>query len=82
MDISLDTETTDLILNLSRTYKGIKKIDGISSTPVGYQYVVVFTIYVDGNMTTFDSHKLADNLENDINKLDKIYKTIIHVHPV
>ena len=33
-------------------------------------------------MTTFKSHKLADDLENDINKLDKIYKAIIHVHPL
>ena len=57
-------------------------MDEISSTPVGYQYVVVLTIYVDGNMTTFESHKLADNLEKDVTKLDKIYKAIVHVNPI
>lgn len=82
MDKSLDLNTQDLILDIVKTYKDIKKIDDIASTPVGYQYIVVLTIYVDGNMTTFNSHSLADKLENDVNNLEKIYKTIVHVHPI
>ena len=82
MDISIDTNTEKMILDLAHSYKDIKKLDDISSTPVGYQYIIVLTIYVDGNMSTFDSHRLADSLERDITKLDKIYKTIIHVNPM
>lgn len=82
MDASIGTETEKKILDLAHSYKDIKKIDTISSSPVGYQYIVVVTIYVDGTMSTFDSHNLADSLEKDITKLDKIYKTIIHVNPI
>lgn len=82
MDISIDSTTEKMILDLAHSYKEIKKLDDISSTPVGYQYIIVLTIYVDGNMSTFDSHHLADCLEKDITKLDKIYKTIIHVNPI
>ncbi len=82
MDISIDSDTEKMILDLAYSYKDIKKIDAISSTPVGYQYIVVITIYVDGNMSTFNSHNLADSLENDITKLDKVYRTIIHVNPI
>lgn len=82
MDISLDVETTDLIFYLAHQYPDIKDIDSISSTPVGYQYVVVLTINVDGNMSTFSSHQLADQLEKDIKQLDKIYNAIIHVNPI
>ena len=82
MDESIDEETKDLILNLAKNYKEIEKIDHFSSSPVGYQYVIVLTIYVDGNMSTFKSHELADNLEKDINSLDKVYNTIIHVNPM
>ncbi len=82
MDVSIDSDTEKLILDLAHSYKDIKKVDNISSSPVGYQYIVVVTIYVDGNMSTFDSHKLADSLEKDITKLDKVYKTIIHVNPI
>lgn len=82
MDISLDNNTEEIILDLANRYKDIQKIDQISSTPVGYQYVVVLTIYVDGNMSTFNSHKLADQLERDVTALDKVYKTIVHVNPV
>lgn len=82
MDRSLDIQTQDLILDIVKTYKDIKKVDDISSTPVGYQYIVVLTIYVDGNMSTFNSHTLADNLENNVDKIDKVYKTIVHVNPI
>ena len=82
MDESIDEETKNLILKYVENYKEIKKIDYFSSTPVGYQYVIVLTIYVDGNMSTFKSHELADQLEKDINSLDKVYNTIIHVNPM
>jgi len=33
-------------------------------------------------MSTFESHQLADNLEKSVSKLDKVYKTIVHVEPI
>lgn len=81
MDISIDEETENLINDIAKKYPKILKMDKISSTPVGYQYIIVLTIYVDGNMSTFESHKLADNLETEITSLEKIYRTIVHVEP-
>ena len=81
MDISIDEKTKDIILDLIHTNKEIKGINEISSTPVGYQYIIFLTISVDGNMTTFDSHQLADDLEKNIAALDKVYKAIVHVEP-
>ena len=81
MDISIDEDTENLINNIAKKYPKILKMDKVSSTPVGYQYIIVLTIYVDGNMSTFESHKLADNLETEITNLEKIYKTIVHVEP-
>ena len=82
MDISLDEKTKEIIMDLAHSYKEIQKIDEISSTPVGHQYVVVLTIYVDGNMSTFKSHELADQLELSVSGLDKIYRAIVHVEPI
>lgn len=81
MDISIDETTKDIILDLIHAYKEIKGINELSSAPVGYQYIIFLTIAVDGNMTTFDSHKLADDLEKTIIGLDKVYKAIVHVEP-
>lgn len=81
MDISIDEDTKDIILDLAHAYKEVKGINEISSAPVGYQYIIFLTIAVDGNMTTFDSHKLADDLEKSIIGLDKVYKAIVHVEP-
>lgn len=81
MDISIDEKTKDIILDLVHAYKEVKSINELSSTPVGYQYIVFLTIGVDGNMTTYDSHKLADNLEKNIIAIDKVYKAIVHIEP-
>ncbi len=53
MDISVDTKTKDLILDIVNSYQDIKKVQSISSSPVGYKYVIVIVICVDGNMSTF-----------------------------
>lgn len=81
MDISIDAETKDMILDLIKCYDQVKNISNFSSSPVGYQYFISFTIYVDGNMTTFESHKLADDIEKQISNLDKVYRTVVHVEP-
>ena len=66
---------------ISTTSKMTSTINEISSAPVGYQYIIFLTIAVDGEMTTFESHKLADNLETNISGLDKVYKAVVHVEP-
>lgn len=82
MDVSIDKATADLIYNLAKNYKEIIKVDNLYSTPIGYKYVVVLTIFVDGNMTTFKSHYVADSLEKDILNIEQIDSVIIHVNPV
>lgn len=82
MDISIDEHTKDIILDLIHNYKEIKNIQNLYSTPSGYKYIITLTIFVDGNMSTFDSHNLADSLEHDIKLLDNVYDVIIHVNPI
>lgn len=82
MDISIDENTKNTILELAKKYSEIKSISDLYSTPSGYKYVIILTISVDGNLSTFESHDLADNLEKDILKLDNISNAIIHVNPV
>ena len=82
MDVSLDEKTKETIMDLVKSHQDIKNCYNLYTAPVGYKYLVVFTIAVDGDMTTYDSHKLANHLEKDIEKLDKVDKAVIHVHPV
>ena len=82
MDISIDEKTRDLILDIINSFKDVKKIDSISSSPVGAQHIVFITICLDGNLSTFDSHSLANTIEESVSLLDNVYKTIIHVEPI
>ena len=83
MDKSISDETKKKVYEIINSHEEIKKVIHFNSTPVGYKYQISFTIYVDGNLTTFESHKIADNLEKEIGKkLDEIYLTVIHVNPI
>ena len=71
------------VLEIIARYPEIKKIQHFNSTPVGYKYQISFTIYVDGNLTTYQSHEIANNLEKEIDKeIEEIYLTVIHVNPI
>ena len=82
MDASIDNKTKEKILDITKKYKDIQKVDHFSSTPVGYKYLISLSIYIDGNMSTYDSHAIADKLEKELNVLEPIYLAIIHVNPI
>ena len=83
MDKSISQETKNEVLEIVKSHKEIKKVNHFNSTPVGFQYQISLTIFVDGNLSTFESHEIADNLEKEINKkIPEIYLTVIHVNPI
>ena len=83
MDKSISLETKNEVLNIINNYKDVKMIKHFNSTPVGYKYQISFTIYVDGEFSTFKSHDIANSLEKEIDKkIDDIYLTVIHVNPI
>lgn len=82
MDKSIDIESEEKILELVKKYSEIKNVETFSSSPLGYQYLIVMTINIDGNISTFESHKIADNLEKEILKLDNIHAVHIHINPI
>ena len=83
MDKAISNETKQEVYKIIKQHKEIKRIQHFNSTPIGYMYQISVTIYVDGNLTTFESHEIADNLEKEITKnIDEIYLAVIHVNPI
>ena len=83
MDKTISNKTKDQVLAIISHHQEIKKITHFNATPVGYLYQVSFSIFVDGNLSTFASHEIANNLEKEIGqKVPEIYLTVIHVNPI
>ena len=83
MDASISKKDKDFIIDFILSHSDVLKVEDFYTIPVGYKYVVVLTIDVDGNLSTFDSHGIADSLEKEIvRQFKKVYKVIIHVNPV
>jgi len=83
MDKSIDQETKQKVYEIIESHKEVKKVIHFNSAPVGYKYQISFTIFVDGNLTTFESHEIANHLEREIEeKIPEIYLSVIHVNPI
>lgn len=83
MDKSIDNTSKDKVIKIIERHKEIIKFNHFNSTPVGYRYQISFSIYVDGKLSTFESHEIADKLEKEIkNEIEEIYLTVIHVNPI
>lgn len=83
IDKAMNNEQKNEVYKIINKYSEIKKITHFNSTPVGYKYQISFSIFVDGNLSTKDSHAIADKLEKEIkNTLDDVYLTVIHVNPI
>lgn len=83
MDKSISNDSREKVYSIIKKHKEIKKVTHFNATPIGYKYQISFTIFVDGNLSTFKSHSIADKLEKEIyNKLEEIYLAVIHVNPI
>ena len=83
MDKSIKEEAKQKVLDIIKKHDEVKKVIHFNSTPVGYKYQISFTIYVDGDLSTFESHEIANRLEKEIdNEIEEIYLTVIHVNPI
>lgn len=82
MDKSLNQQDKEKIINVINSFPKIIKFNHLNTTPVGYKYLVSITIFVDGTLSTFESHSIADKLEKELNSLPFVYLSIIHVNPM
>lgn len=82
MDTSIDEQSKKSILDIIKNNLEIKRIGTLYSIPIGYKYIIVITLFIDGKMSTVKSHKIVDKLEKEIlSKVDKIEQVVIHVEP-
>ena len=83
MDKTCPNEIKEKVLEIIKRHSEIDHITHFNATPVGYRYQVSFSIFVDGNLSTFKSHDIANNLEKEIAlEVEEIYLTVIHVNPI
>lgn len=83
IDKSINKEVKKQIYQIISKHKEIKNVKNLNSSPIGYLYQISLTIFVDGNLTTFESHAIADKLEQEIKKeIEDISLIIIHINPL
>lgn len=83
MDHALDQSRVDVIKTYILRNKKIQGISKFETTPVGYQYLLILSILVDGNLSTFESHAIADLLEKKLlKKFPELLTVTIHVNPM
>lgn len=82
MDISLSKDEKEVIINRIKENNKVTNVTDFYTISVGYKYVAILTIEIDGNTSTYESHEIANSLEKLITlEYSKVAKAIIHVNP-
>lgn len=63
MDTSIDSSIKNEIIEKVLRYQQVKKVSEFYSVLVGYKFVIVIAIDVNGKISTVRSHKIADDIE-------------------
>ena len=83
MDKSIKEDTKKKVFEIINRHSEVLRTQHFNSTPIGYRYQISFTIFVDGNLSTFESHDIANSLEKEIRReIEEIYLVVIHVNPM
>lgn len=83
IDSSIGEESELVIKNIVCNYSKNIQMGQLGSVPIGDKYIIVLTIFVDGNMTVSLSHKITKDLTKIIKqKLKKVDRVIVHVNPI
>ncbi len=83
MDKTCPKSVRDEVYSIIKRHKEIENVIHFNATPVGYRYQISFSIFVDGDLSTRESHDIANKLEKEIVKeIEEIYLAIIHVNPL
>ena len=79
----MDLDTKNKVFSIIQEYPEVLRVNHFNSTPVGYRYQISFTIFVDGNLSTYESHEIANKIERKIElEMPEIYLTVVHVNPM
>ena len=83
MDKTCPERVKKEVFDIIKKHKEIEKVTHFNATPVGYRYQISLSIFVDGKLSTIESHDIANSLEKEIVKeIEEIYLAVIHVNPI
>ena len=82
MDYSIDDEQAAQIISIAKETKGVLNLGELKSRRHGAMAYLDLTICVDKNLTVFEGHEIATNLEKClIEKMNFIKGITVHVEP-
>lgn len=81
-DESCDEETINKIYNAINKQTGVKRIDDVKTRKFGNKIYVDIEISADGEKTLLETHKIAENIHDTVEKdIELVKHCMVHVNP-
>lgn len=82
MDGVKDTSVYQKIFSAINEVEGIKNPHRVRSRSIGGKYMITLDAEADGNMTLWQAHALANEVEQSIrNNIPEVYDIVVHIEP-
>jgi cation diffusion facilitator family transporter len=81
-DEACDDKTVEAISSVARRQPGVKKLDDIKTRMFGNKAYVDIEISVNGNMTLWEAHEIAEQVHNQVEaNFSNVKHCMVHVNP-
>lgn len=81
MDTTLDPEIKAELIKKIESVNGVDHVDTITSKPVGLTFLLMVKVSIDGNITVFQGHDIADRVKEVLMRHDAVDDVIVHLNP-
>lgn len=83
LDVAITGDIKDDIINCIMENENVINVEDLYSMSIGYKFIIVLTLGVDGTLNTFESHSIANNVEKEIKcKFKDVREVFVHIHPI
>lgn len=83
LDVAITDDIKDDIINCIMENENVISVEDLYSMSIGYKFIIVLTLGVNGTLDTFESHSIANSVEKDVkHKFNDIGEVFIHIHPI
>jgi cation diffusion facilitator family transporter len=81
MDTVIDPAVVAHLEEHIRVIPGVSHIDSIRSKPVGMRYILLIKVSVPGELTVFESHRIAGIIKEELVGHGEVADVVVHINP-
>lgn len=82
MDTNIDDALREEVLKIIQSIDGVDHVDSVNAKPIGFQFIIIAKVSVQGNLTVHEGHSIAAQVKEKLKNCKHVSDVVVHINPV